>query len=361
MKKQVFRKELSNLSLYKVNKVHDRCNPNVFSMDLNENFLVDREEITKMLFEAVQTVDVRRYPTPYGEKAAKTIADYLKLDVENITIGNGADELLETVLKVFIKTSPKVLVIEPTFSMYTHFIKVYGGKKIPVFLSPTFELNLDAIYNKLSKDISVIFICSPNNPTGNQFKKENVERILTEFKGIVVVDEAYVDFAEYSVVDWIKDFDNLLVLRTFSKAFGLAGLRCGYMVSSKEIGVYVKKAMSPFNANSINQKIIPVVLKRWSYFKDKIDNLKKERLWMFQNLTSIKGVLPFSSNANFILFKINKQELSSATVTTQLLNKQILVKDFGAIPMLSNCIRVTVGPREINEFFLSELEKLVVV
>ena len=224
-------------------------------------------------------------------------------------------------------------------------------------LRPYFELDTDSILKRASKETGLLILCSPNNPTGNQFKTRDVRKILQEFKGVVVVDEAYVDFARYSTIDWLRDFDNLVVLRTFSKAFGLAGIRFGFLVSNKSIVEFVKRVTSPFNLNIVTQRLITLALKRWDYFEDRIRYIKREREWLRSNLDKIDGISPYHSDTNFILFKVTQDNLTSSTVTKRLKNRNVLVKDRGNLPLLENCIRVTVGTRDMNLAFLSTLEK----
>ena len=249
------------------------------------------------------------------------------------------------------------MVAEPTFPMYTFFAELYGGKKVTTMLKKDFSLDVDAILKKADKDTRLLFVCSPNNPTGNQFRESDIKRLLEEFKGVVVVDEAYVDFASGSFINWVRDYDNLAVLRSFSKAFGLAGLRLGYLASSKHVVKYVQRVVGPFNVNSVTQQAIVLALQNWSYFKAQLELVVNEREWLMKNLSQIDGVKPYPSDANFILFKVTKDMLSSAALTESMENRNVLVKDRGHLPLLENCIRVTVGTRSMNESFVSALKE----
>jgi len=259
-------------------------------------------------------------------------------------------------MKVFVRRDSKVMVVEPTFPMYTFFAELYGGKKVAVMLKKDYSLDVDVILKNADKDTRLLFVCSPNNPTGNQFRESDIKRLLEEFKGVVVVDEAYADFAAGSVINWTRDYDNLAVLRSFSKAFGLAGLRLGYLVSSKPIVKYVQRVVGPFNVNSVTQQAIVLALQNWNYFKEKIDLVVNEREWLMKNLKQIDGVSPYPSDANFILFKVTKENLNSATLTNRMETRNVLVKDRGHLQLLENCIRVTVGTRNMNETFVSALK-----
>jgi len=354
---ELVRKEVLGLSLYEVEEILPRkLGEKVTKLDLNENFAVAGDIVRKLLLEVCQDIDVRLYPSPYGAMAIKAISEFYGFSESEILVGNGEDGVLDSLMKVFVKKGSKVLVVEPTFPMYGYYTQLYGGKKVEALLRPNFELDIDEILEKCDEKTSLLIICSPNNPTGNQFEKEYVEKILQEFKGVIVVDEAYVDFAKYTVIDWTKNFDNLVVLRTFSKAFGLAGIRAGFFVSNKLIVEYAKRVTPPFDVNIVTQRLIALVLQNWNYFQQRIKYIVEQREWLRNALAKIDGVTPYPSDANFILFKITKDNLSSSTVKERLERRGVLVKDRGNLPLLENCIRVTVGMRNLNETFVSALK-----
>ena len=355
---ELVRKEVFELPLYEVESVLDRTlDERVVKLDLNENFAAAIDVMKNLLLDACRDIDIRLYPPPYGGMAIKAISDFLGFSESEISVGNGADEVLDLLMKVFVKKNSKVLVVEPTFPMYNYFTQLYGGRKVTALLRPNFELDIDAILKKIDEETHLLILCSPNNPTGNQLKKEAIKTVLQEFNGVVVVDEAYVDFAGYTVVNWVKSFENLVVLRTFSKAFGLAGIRFGFLVSNRSIVEYVKKVTSPFNVNIVTQRLIALALENWNYFKERIQYVIREREWLGNNLAKIDGITPYPSDANFILFKVAKNLLTSSTVAKRLENRTVLVKDRGDLPLLKNCIRVTVGTRDMNETFLSALKE----
>jgi histidinol-phosphate aminotransferase len=355
---ELIRKEVTELSLYEVDCVLERkLDERVVKMDLNENFALARDFMEKLLLDACRDIDVRAYPPPYGEMAIKAISSFHGFTESEIAVGNGADEILDLLMKVFLKKDSKVLVVEPTFSMYTYFTQMYGGRKVTVLLRPDFELDVDALLERGDRETPLLFICSPNNPTGNQFKEGQIRKIVQEFNGVVVIDEAYVDFARYSTLDLVRDFDNVVVLRTFSKAFGLAGLRFGFLVSNKSITEFVKRVTSPFNMNVVTQRFIALALKNWNYFKEQINYTVKEREWLRNTLNKIDGITAYPSETNFVLFKVTKNNLTSSTVTKRLESRNVLVKNRGALPLTANCIRVTVGTRSMNETFVSGLEE----
>jgi histidinol-phosphate aminotransferase len=356
---ELVRKEIFDLPLYEVKSILSRKLEKVTKLDLNENFAVAGDIVGKLLLEVCRDVDVRLYPPIYGAMAIKAISEFFGLSESEIFVENGVDGVLDSLMKVFVKKGTKVLVVEPTFPMYTYFTQLYGGKTVMALLRPSFELDVDGILEKCDKQTALLIICSPNNPTGNQFKKESIEKILKAFNGIVVVDEAYVDFAKYTVIEWVSKFDNLVVLRSFSKAFGLAGIRAGFLVSNKSIAGYVKRVTPPFDLNIVTQRLIALALQNWNYFKQRIKYIIEEREWLRNALAKIDGITPYPSDANFILFKITKNNLSSSTIRERLERRNILVKDRSNLPLLENCIRVTVGTRNMNEIFVPALKEVV--
>ena len=355
---ELVQKEVRDLSCYEVKTIlRQKSEEKIVKMNLNENFAMPNETIEKLLLDACRSIDPRAYPPPRGSLAIKAISSFLGFSESEISVANGADEIMDLLMKVFVRKGSKVMVVEPSFPMYTFFAQLYGGSKVTVMLEPDFRLNVDAILKKADKDTRLLFVCSPNNPTGNQFREADIKRLLQEFNGVVVVDEAYADFAPYSVLNWVRDYDNLAVLRSFSKAFGLAGLRLGYLVSNKSIVKYVQRVVGPFNVNAVTQQTMALALEKWSYFEEQIKFVVNEREWLMKNLRQVDGVTPYPSAANFILFKVTKENLTSAIVTERMENRNVLVKDRGHLPLLENCIRVTVGTRNMNQTFLSALKE----
>ena len=356
--KNLVQKEVRDLSSYEVKTiVEQKSDKQPIKMNLNENFAMPSEKVQQLLLDASKKIDVRAYPPPRGSQAISAISDFLGLSSSEVSVANGADEIMDLLMKVFVRRGTKVIVAEPSFPMYTFFAELYGGEKVTAMLKKDFSLDVDAILKKADNKTRLLFVCSPNNPTGNQFKESQIKQLLDEFKGIVVVDEAYVDFSEKSVINWVGDYDNLAVLRSFSKSFGLAGLRLGYLASSEHVVKYVQRVVGPFNVNSVTQQTVVLALQNWSYFKEQIEKIVTERKWLMKNLKQIDGIKPFRSDANFILFKVTKDKLSSATVTERMEQRNVLVKDRGHLPLLDNCIRVTVGTRDMNECFVSALKQ----
>jgi len=356
---KVVRSEVLKLVPYEAPFVGLKERKELAKLDLNENLLLPNKLMRRLLSSACKQVDVRFYPSPYGALAAEAISNFLGFDKSCIFVGNGEDDVLDSIARTFIGRESKVVIVEPTFSVYGNLARMYGGQKLLVHLRSDFSLDVDAVIRECGRGALLLFICSPNNPTGNQFDSEDLEKIIRSFDGIVILDEAYGEFSEYSAVGWTRDFDNLIVLKTFSKAFGMAGIRLGYFVSNRSIVTCVKRAAPPFNVNAVAEQLVKFALENWKYLKRYAERVIKERGWLLSGLAGIEGVTPYPSETNFILFKIAHHRLLSSTAAEALEKRGVLVKDFGSNPLLKNCIRVTVGPRSMNERFLEVLREVM--
>ncbi|MCW4033180.1 MAG: histidinol-phosphate transaminase [Candidatus Bathyarchaeota archaeon] len=327
-------------------------------ISLNENLVVKRERILQLLNKSLKEIDPRLYPEPHGRIATSAISEFFGIKESKIFIGNGLDDVLDRISRIFINQKTNVGTLEPTFSIYSYYIELCQGISVPISLNENFNLDVEKVLDAYKNDVKILFICSPNSPTGNQFKAEDVRNIVSNFDGIVILDETYVDFAKYSACNWVDNFENLIVLKSFSKSYGLAGVRIGYLFANEEIVEVLKKSTHPFNVNSISQHLVNFIFSNNDYFKENIDYIKKERERLSSALQKIDGLIVYPSDANFILFKINK-DISSSEVQNGLKETGLLVKDRGNIPLLENCIRVTVSTQEMNDKFLYVLKNIL--
>ncbi len=294
---------------------------------------------------------LNRYPDPRAKKLIRAVARYFGTKPVNILHGNGSDELIYYLITTF---GGPVLYPVPTFSMYGIISRALGEETIEVPLDQEFDLDLDAVLRAArTRKPKLIFLSSPNNPTGNCFSSEKVLRIIEASAGrsIVVVDEAYHAFAgKRGILPMCDDYENLVVLRTLSK-IGLAGLRIGFMIARKEVTAEVNKVRLPFNLNSLSQSIAVEVLKDRKTLRAHIKEIVAERDLLFREMQKIHGIVPYPSEANFILFRAGKPE----RLFRGLLAEGILVRNMkGAVP---GCLRVTVGRPNENRTFLRALQK----
>jgi histidinol-phosphate aminotransferase len=325
-------------------------------MSLNENVLIDKSFSNTLLQEVAKRIDARRYPSAKGGTALKAISEYIGAWEDQIIVGNGSDEIIELAAKVFVGGG-EAIVVSPTFEMYKFYVSINRGIVCESLLNEGFDLSASEVLSVVNEKTKAIFICSPNNPTGKQFSRDEVLRVVEESDRLVVLDEAYADFAPYSLTRETTKYNNLLILRTFSKAFGLAGLRIGYGVGDSEIIEWLRAAQSPFSVNSVAQEMCKIVLENRRVYESFVNKVKEERKYLLAELQMINGIKTFDSDANFILFRVIGGERRSEDVAKRLMAAGIEVRDRGGLPMLSNCLRVTVADWTSDQKFVKELEK----
>lgn len=292
-----------------------------------------------------------RYPDPDSTLLRQAIAKHCKVDASNILVASGSDELIQMIINTFVNKGEYVLYPTPSFSMYKIYTQICGGIPVSVELGEDYKYNIDTFIEMGHRyDAKVAFICNPNNPTGTTIDREEIKSFIEEFKGIVVIDEAYIEFHGGTVMDLILKYDNVIILRTFSKAFGAAGLRIGYLVANQDIvdDVYVTK--SPYNINTFSQLTALELLKDWDKVKERIDYIIAERERLYGILCAIDNIDVFPSSANFLLIKVE----DSQYVYDELLKTGILVRNFSEDDILANHIRVSIGSKEENDMFLQE-------
>jgi histidinol-phosphate aminotransferase len=294
---------------------------------------------------------LNRYPDPQATALRNLFARELKVKPGNILHGNGSDELIYYLMVTF---KGPVLYPVPTFSMYGIISQALGVKKTEIPLEKDFDLDLDRILRTIRKvRPGLIFLSTPNNPTGNCFSSERILEIVQASKGLVVVDEAYQPFsAKNDYLPLLRKFKNLVILRTLSK-IGLAGLRVGFMIADSDIINEVNKVRLPFNLNSLSQTAAVNGLKKKAMMKTYIQTIISERKELFAEMEKIQGVEPFPSDANFILFKVK----GPGKIFNGLFNNGVLVRNLDSV--VKGCLRVTVGTPKENTIFLKKLRKLL--
>jgi len=296
-------------------------------------------------------IRTNRYPDPEAKVLRQLIAKDLKVGTGDILFGNGSDELIYYLITTF---GGPVLYPVPTFSMYGIIGQALGEEKIEVPLDKDFDLDTDVFLTTVrKKKPKLVFLSSPNNPTGNCFSTDRILKVLEASKGIVVIDEAYQPFSsERGMLPLLKDYENLIFMRTLSK-IGLAALRLGFMVAAPGIIEEVNKVRLPFNVNAFSQAIAVSALKRKKEFRASIRTIVAERSRLWEELERIAGIKPFPSEANFILLRVD----DPAHVYNSLLRKGILVRNLN--DAVKGCLRVTVGTHKENTAFLKALKKIV--
>ena len=296
-----------------------------------------------------------RYPDFDPASLIERLAAFAGWKPEGTLAGNGSNELIQATLMVTVAAGTRVVICEPTFTLYRQVVTVLGGEVIAVPLTTQFQFDIEAIHAVRDRS-DVIILCSPNNPTGCRATDEDIRRLAADFDGLIVVDEAYHEFSGHSAVPLLADLPNLIVLRTFSKAMAMAGLRVGYLLASPELRREIHKATLPYNLNFFSATAAEVACERYELLKPHIETIVSERERLFTAMREVSGIDPVPSSANFM---IAKTRVPPQTLFKELLARDILVRDVSRYPMLSDYFRVSVGSREENDRFVGALKEVM--
>ena len=289
-----------------------------------------------------------RYPDPLQTRVKEKLSTIKNVPIENIFLGNGSDECIDILIRAVCEPGKdNLLICPPTYGMYevSANINDVALKKVP--LTPAFQLNLPAIEQAIDNHTKMIFLCSPNNPTGNSLIREDVEMVLNNYFGLVVIDEAYINFSKQrSFLQELSDYPNLVVLQTLSKAWGLAALRIGMAFASADIIRVMNKIKPPYNINQASQELALQALEEIGQVNDMIREIVKQRELLTQALSKVAYVQTiYPSDANFLLVKME----GARSVYEYLLDKEIVVRDRSNVILCNDCLRITVGtPSENN-------------
>jgi histidinol-phosphate aminotransferase len=301
--------------------------------------------------------DFNRYPDPHQRKLKEKLAKIKNVNSNQIFLGNGSDEAIDLLIRIFCEPgNDSILITEPTYGMYAVCAGVNNVKVNTITLTENFELDADKVSVAIQPTTKIIFLCSPNNPSGNLLNKYAIEKILQQFNGIIVVDEAYIDFAkDEGFVSVLNQYSNLVILQTFSKAWGLAGLRLGMAFASSEIITLMNKVKYPYNVNVLTQKIALSALDNLENKESWITEIVAERERVKNEILPIKGVQKvYPSDANFLLVKI----VQANQVYHALLDRGIIVRDRSNVILCNDCLRITIGTPEENNQLLNALRNL---
>ena len=292
------------------------------------------------------------YPDDNYTELKEAIVNYIGCKIENISVGNGSSELLDLCVKTFVDTNELILSLDPTFSMYSIYAKIVNSRYIGAGEGNDFTINVDDVIKSIKENNpKLTIICNPNNPTGTTIKRDDVLRIVKSTENVVIVDEAYMEFSNESVVDEIENYDNLIVVKTMSKAFSMAGIRTGYLIANEELVKTIEKVRPPYNLNSISALLATKALKQKDKMLSYVENLKVEREKIYEKLLDM-GVKAYKSGANFVFFSSKVDNLAE-----KLVDNDVLIRKFGG--KLDNYYRVTVGSPKENEAFLNAMKKIV--
>ena len=328
---------------------------------LNENLAFPEEIIKKLMKEVAEEIDPRIYPEDYSDSLCQLLASEHKVNQNQIIVGNGGDKIIDLMVRLTLVKGFNGIVINPTYPMYEHAIKVQGGSMKELFLTPAPNFDLDPDYLLTNVDTNkdrLLFLCSPNNPTGNQFDKDKIIKIVSEFSGIVALDETYSNFGKYSMIEELERYPNLIIMKSMSKFYGMAGMRIGYAIADELLISRLKELHPAFNVNIASIELAKKVIKEKNVLSELIKNITIERERVFNKLKSLSGIEPYKSFTNFILFHL---EQADATIVQRRLLKEygILVRNMSKVPLCDNSLRMTITTPDNNNEFLSSLEEIL--
>jgi histidinol-phosphate aminotransferase len=298
-----------------------------------------------------------RYPDPQQRTVKAKLAEIKNVRADQIFLGNGSDEAIDLLIRIFCEPNrDSILVAEPTYGMYSVCAEVNAVTVKSVPLTARFDLNDQMLLTSIDATTKLIFLCSPNNPSGNLLSRDRIEKMLGHFRGIVVLDEAYIDFAKTrSFVEDLASYPNLVVLQTFSKAWGLAGLRLGVAYASAEIIALMNRVKYPYNVNTRTQEIALEVLDNPDYKDRCVSMILHQREKVVQALREapiVENIYP--SDSNFLLVRVR----NAATTYQHLMENKIIVRDRSRVTLCDNCLRITIGTADENDQLIESLKQL---
>lgn len=298
---------------------------------------------------------VNRYPDPHQQKLKSKIAQWRKVKTDQIFLGNGSDEAIDLLIRLFCRPQiDQIIMPAPTYGMYSVSAQINDVEVVKVPLMDTFQVNVALMKKHFSETTKLLFLCSPNNPSGNCLKAATILEMINEFPGIVVVDEAYIDFClEQSILPELDKFNNLVVLQTFSKAWGLAGIRLGMAFAAPDIIDWVNKIKPPYNVNSLTQELALKAFDKMDQQQEWVRSLIEQRTFLAESLNriaSVKKVYP--SDANFMLIRMDDAKIRY----NQLVQQGIVVRDRSNVMLCDQCLRISVGTPQENQSLIKVLQ-----
>ncbi len=350
----LLRAEFANMQAYLVPDA-----TGLIKLDAMENPYAFPEMLLDQWLAELKRVELNRYPDPHATELKKTFQQAFSLSPKlELMLGNGSDELIQLLIMAVAKPNASILTVTPSFSMYKLIAEYVGVKVIEVSLQQdSFALQMDLLSKEIAKHKpAVIFLACPNNPTGTLWPQDQVEEIIKQSTGLVVIDEAYSPFAAYSLMPLVERYSHALMMRTVSK-MGLAGLRLGWMLGHGQWMHELNKMRLPYNINVLTQSSANFALKNIQIFNQQAERICQQREWLMRELEALQGVKVFPSEANFILFKVLSK--TADNVHQGLLDNKIIIKNVSSNNLLENCLRVTVGCEQENQAFIKALGPLL--
>jgi len=350
------RVDLADLSPYRAPQLDSPV-----KLNTNESPYPPPESFVRDLQARVAKLDLNRYPQRDFGLVREAMAAYVGTLTERIWLANGSNEVLLQLLLAYGGPERKVMTFEPTYGMHSQITKISGTRHLRAGRNPDYSLNAGACIDAISAHRpEIVFLCSPNNPTGNSCSGDDIAAICKATSAMVILDEAYVEFGDgpQGSTQLLEEYDNLAITRSFSKSWRLAGARLGYLVAGAPIIEEIQKVRLPYHLSALSQAAALAALGNAEEIMATLETIKHERGRVFRELSTMGGILPFPSDANFILFRVESKP--AAEVWQELLERGILIRDFSDVPRCEGCLRVSIGTPEQNEKFLNALAVVAV-
>ncbi|MGH9321489.1 MAG: histidinol-phosphate transaminase [Vicinamibacteria bacterium] len=324
-------------------------------LDQNENGLGVPAPVRDALLDSLRRAPLHLYPSPTRAEILGTLSEMSQWPREGILVGNGSDELLHALAESFLEPGRKSVSPTPSFFVYSYTTRLVGATSIEVPLDERMRYDVDAILAAIEEhQPAVVYLCSPNNPTGSTLGPEEMERVLEGAPGVVALDEAYWEFASWNARALLDSHRNLLIIRTFSKAMALAGLRLGFVMAAPEIAIEMRKAQQPYPLNRLSIEAARAAWAHIGLLRERALVIARERDRLYERLREMRGVAVYPSKGNFLLFRT---ALGAAKTFQSLLGAGVLVRDVSSHPRLPEMLRVAVGAPEENEAFYEALKR----
>ena len=323
-------------------------------LDANESFLTFPVEIENEMVEALKNTALNRYPDPMATKLVKGFADYFNVDADCVTAGNGSDEIISVIMNAFLQKGDKILTLEPDFSMYRFYAEIAECESVKYQKDENLDVNIDDVITMANKEnVRIVIFSNPCNPTSRIVTKDDVRKLINSVDSLVVLDEAYMDFAgDESLLGEFKNYDNLIILKTCSKALGSAALRLGFAVANKTLTNVIRAVKSPYNVNSVSQAIGEVLFSHPDYIDDCIKTVVDSKKSLYNELIKIESdkiEKVYETHTNFVFMKVK----NAKEVFNKMKDNSIIIRNMG------DYLRITAGTEYENEKMLETFKKVL--
>ena len=322
-------------------------------LDANESFLKFPEEIEEKMVEALKNTAFNRYPDPNATKLVEGFSNYFNIDSNCVTAGNGSDEIISVIMNAFLQKGDKILTLEPDFSMYRFYAEIAECESVKYQKNENLDVDIDDVITLAnSEKVRIVIFSNPCNPTSRIVTREDVRKLINGTEALVVLDEAYMDFADQSLLSEFNDYDNLIILKTCSKALGSAALRLGFAVANKTLTNVIRAVKSPYNVNSVSQALGEVLFAHPDYINECIKTVVESRKELYSAILQIKSdkiEKVYETNTNFVFLKVK----DAKQVFERMKENSIIIRNMG------DYLRITAGNNQENKKMLETLKKVL--